>query len=733
MAAHKAYDCIVIGGGHNGLVAAAYLARAGKSVCVLERRHVLGGCASSESLWPGYRVSTAAYVISLLLPEIIRDLRLKHYGLQILPRDPSSFTPLLDGRSLLMGPDEQATCREIAKFSQRDAERYPRYTADLERVAQVLEPILSQTAPDPLPLPKELRRTGMGKRMRDVSRMWALYQAAGELGGQLPSAIELLTGAARPILERWFEAEVLRATLATDAIIGAFASVSAPGTAYVLLHHVMGTAGGARGVWGYVQGGMGGLADALEAACRELHVEIRRETEVTRILTQDGRVQAIGLSDGKTIESPVVASSIDAHWTFERLLEPEVLPQEFRQAVANIDYSSASAKINLGLSALPNFTAAPSTGIAPHHRGTIHIAPTLDYIERAYDDAKYGRPSQEPVLEITLPSAVDRSIVPDGKHLMSIFVQFAPYAMSDGKSWDNVKESFADRCIQLLAALRTEHARHRGTPTSTQPGRSRAYVPHHGGQHHARGDASAPALLHAAGRRLGRSSHADQGPVLVRSGQPSGRRSDGCLRKKCGRRDPPRHLRRSAGGPLIAVVEQDLPFALCHLTAERLCRAGAADRRFTGVHKRKRVPPLLFRQEPPAFIDRTDSRQFADLATQPWKRRMVADAAEPVLRVGIVPLAAMHDAVPEAARLIGNALADRVGFVQEVVQQPQSCETAGGHVAIDQAIFRNDVPDIEGRQFVPAGLDGSAWPQRGRHVAPQELGTRGSIRQRIPT
>ncbi len=451
MAAHKAYDCIVIGGGHNGLVAAAYLARAGKSVCVLERRHVLGGCALSESLWPGYRVSTAAYVISLLLPEIIRDLRLKHYGLQILPRDPSSFTPLLDGRSLLMGPDEQATCREIAKFSQRDAERYPRYTADLEQIAQVLEPILSQAAPDPLPLPKELRRSGMGKRMRDVSRMWALYQAAGELGGKLPSAIELLTGAARPILERWFEAEVLRATLATDAIIGAFASVSAPGTAYVLLHHVMGTAGGARGVWGYVQGGMGGLADALEAACRELHVEIRRETEVTRILTQDGRVQAIGLSDGKTIESPVVASSIDAHWTFERLLEPEVLPQEFRQAVANIDYSSASAKINLGLSALPNFTAAPSTDMAPQHRGTIHIAPTLDYIERAYDDAKYGRPSQEPVLEITLPSAVDRSIVPDGKHLMSIFVQFAPYTMSDGKSWDDIKESFADRCIQLLA------------------------------------------------------------------------------------------------------------------------------------------------------------------------------------------------------------------------------------------------------------------------------------------
>ena len=278
-----------------------------------------------------------------------------------------------------------------------------------------------------------------------------MYQAAGELGRGLPDAIELLTGPARPILERWFEAEVLRATLATDAIIGAFASISAPGTAYVLLHHVMGTAGGARGVWGYVRGGMGGLADALEAACRDLRVDIRRETEVTRILTSDGRVRGVGLADGKMIEAPVVASSVDAHWTFERLLDPAELPEDFRQAVAKIDYASASAKINLALSALPNFTAAPATDVAPHHHGTIHISPTLDYLERAYDDAKYGQPSQEPVLEITLPSSVDRSIVPAGKHLMSIFVQFAPYSLADGKSWDDVKEAFADRCMQLLA------------------------------------------------------------------------------------------------------------------------------------------------------------------------------------------------------------------------------------------------------------------------------------------
>lgn len=451
MAQRKHYDCIVIGGGHNGLVTAAYLAKAGKSVCVLERRHVLGGCATSESLWPGYRVSTAAYVISLFLPEIIRDLRLKGYGLEILPRNPSSFTPLPDGRSLLMGPDEQQTCQEIAKFSLKDAVAYPQYTKLLERVAENLEPVLSRSAPDPLPLPKEMRKVGVVKRMRDAGRMWELYQAMGELGADLPQAIELLTGAARPILERWFEAEVLRATLATDAIIGAFASIASPGTAYVLLHHVMGTAGGARGVWGYVRGGMGGLSDALEQACRNLNVDIHREAEVTRIFTTDGKVKGVELADHSVIESGAVASSVDAHWTFERFLDASDLPESFRKAVSNIDYASASAKVNVALNELPRFTCLPSDSPAAHHRGTIHISPTLDYIERAFDDAKYGRPSAEPVLEITLPSSVDPSIVPAGKHLMSMFVQFAPYNLANGQSWDDIKEDFGDRCIDVLA------------------------------------------------------------------------------------------------------------------------------------------------------------------------------------------------------------------------------------------------------------------------------------------
>ena len=452
MATHgrTSYDCIVIGGGHNGLITAAYLAKAGKSVCVLERRHVLGGCATTEELWPGFRISVAAYVISLLLPEVIRDLRLKPHGLKILPRNPSSFTPLLDGRSLLLGSDMGSNQREIAKFSERDAEAFPRYEALLERVAAVLEPTLCKSAPDPLPLPKAWRKIGMGKRMRDAKKLFDAYQAVCGLEEDLPEAIELLTGAARPILDRWFDAEVLKATLATDAVIGAFSSISAPGTAYVLLHHVMGTAGGARGVWGYVQGGMGGLADALEATCDELRVDIRREASVTKILTRQGRATGVLLESGTQLNANVVASSVDAHLTFEKFLDVEDLPEDFRKGISRIDYSSASAKINVALSELPQFTCARSSGIAAHHRGTIHLSPTMDYIEKAFDDAKYGRPSREPVLEITLPSSVDPTIAPEGQHVMSMFVQFAPYHLANG-GWDDMKEDFGDRCINLLA------------------------------------------------------------------------------------------------------------------------------------------------------------------------------------------------------------------------------------------------------------------------------------------
>ncbi len=431
------YDCIIIGGGHNGLVAAAYLAKAGKSVCVCERRHVLGGCASTEELWPGFKASPAAYVISLFLPSIIKELKLRENGLSILPRSPSSFTPLPDGRRLLLGHDKASNQREISTFSQADAEAYPRYEAMLTRVATTLEPMLSALPP------------GVPPRLRDAPAAWRWIQSFKSLDGDLHTAVELLTAAASPILDRWFESDPVKATLATDAIIGAFASPSMPGTAYVLLHHVMGEAGGARGVWGYVQGGMGGLADAIETSCRQLGVTIQREQAIERINISNGRATGVTLHDGTVIEARTVASSVDAHLTFERFIGFDHLPEQFAERVKSIDYRSASAKINFALSELPNFESG-DVPLDVALRGTTHIAPTVEYIERAYDDAKYGRPSHSPVIEMTIPSTVDPTIAPPGQHVASMFVQYAPYEI-DGRAWTEAdRDAYADRCIDIL-------------------------------------------------------------------------------------------------------------------------------------------------------------------------------------------------------------------------------------------------------------------------------------------
>src|SRR6185312_11148224 len=432
------FDLIVIGGGHNGLVTAAYVAGTGADVLVLERRGVLGGACVTEEVWPGYKVSTAAYVNSLLRPEIIRDLELKRHGFQMLPRNPSSFTPFPDGRSLLLGPDKALTHREVSKFSAKDADALPKYEAMLERVADFLEPTLVQTPPNPWSL-----------RPGNLIQLAKLGLAFLKLGPEGQKAVEILTGAATPILDRWFESEQLKVTLATDAIIGAMASPSMPGTAYVLFHHVMGECDGARGVWGYVRGGMGGISSAIAAAAREKGAEIRTSAEVARILTRDGAATGVMLEDGTELSATRVASGVDAHVTFLGLLDPSQLPPEFVADVRAIDYASASLKINLALSAVPNFTALPGAQPGPQHRGTIHLCPTLDYIEEAYDDAKHGRAARNPIVEATIPSVLDDTVAPKGMHLMSMFTQYFPYDVREG-SVDYWKERYADRCIEIM-------------------------------------------------------------------------------------------------------------------------------------------------------------------------------------------------------------------------------------------------------------------------------------------
>ncbi len=440
------YDTIIIGAGHNGLVTAAYLARAGRKVLVLERRELVGGCVVTEELWPGFKVSTASYVNSLFRPEIIRDLELKRHGFVMLPRSPSSFTPLPDGRYLMMGPDKAMTHREVSKFSEQDAENLPKFEAMLERVAAFLEPMLVETPPNPW-------SNAPGNLLQLAKTAWN-FRKLGRDDSQ--KALEILTGAANPILDRWFESEEVKTTISTDAIIGAFATPSMPGTAYVLFHHVMGECDGVRGVWGYVRGGMGALSNAIAAAAREHGAEIKVNAPVTRILVQDGRAAGVALANGDEYHAKEIVSGVDAHVTFLRLMEARDLPADFVAAVKGLDYASASCKINLALSEAPDFTCLPNNGngngaVGPQHRGTIHICPNRTYIEKAYDCAKYGYIAENPVIEATMPSSLDDTVAPHGRHVMSMFTQYFPYQLApDAGTLEENKRRYAERCIDIM-------------------------------------------------------------------------------------------------------------------------------------------------------------------------------------------------------------------------------------------------------------------------------------------
>jgi phytoene dehydrogenase-like protein len=308
----------------------------------------------------------------------------------------------------------------------------------LTRVADFLEPLLTQTPPDPW--------GGIGDMVRLAKLAWKFRKLGRSVGAE---AIEIMTGAATPILHRWFESEQLKATIATDAVIGAFASPSMPGTAYVLFHHVMGECNGVRGVWGYVRGGMGKISESIAAAAQSYGVQIRTNAEVAAILQRNGRVIGVSLKDGTEFMASRVASCADANVTFRKLMNEADLPTEFMAGIRRIDYSSATVKINVALSEPPRFKCLPGSGVGPQHHGTMHICPSLDYIERAYDEAKHGHAATEPMIECTMATALDESLAPPGKHIMSMFVQYAPYHLR-GTTWDDEADRFADRCFNIL-------------------------------------------------------------------------------------------------------------------------------------------------------------------------------------------------------------------------------------------------------------------------------------------
>lgn len=454
-AKEKKWDALIIGGGHNGLTAAAYLARSGLSVAVLERRHIIGGAAVTEELIPGFKFSRCSYLQSLLRPCVIKELELKRHGLKLLKRSPSSFTPLLDGRYLLLGSDKELNYSEISKFSKSDADAYSRYESQLDKFCEFMDPLLDSSTPETLQGSSHLN-TRMRHKLQN-SAFWAnCLRRALHLGQKdLVDLMDLLLAPASKVLNNWFEADVLKVTLATDAVIGSTASVHTPGSGYVLLHHVMGESDGDRGIWSYVEGGMGSVSSAIAAAAKEAGATILTNAEVSKLMIEDtGRVHGVLLADGTILHSSVVLSNATPFKTFMDLVPDDVLPHDFHKAIKCSDYRSATTKINLAVDRLPQFQCCnlshPDAG--PQHGGTIHIGPeSIEEMHSAAQDAENGLPSQRPIIEMTIPTVFDKTISPSGKHVIGLFIQYTPYKPSDG-SWENpvYRESFAQRCFSMI-------------------------------------------------------------------------------------------------------------------------------------------------------------------------------------------------------------------------------------------------------------------------------------------
>ena len=432
------YDAIVIGGGHNGLTHAAYLARAGKKVLVLERRHVLGGAAVTEEVFPGFKFSVCSYVVSLLRPEIIRDLDLPRHGLEILPLD-GTFTPLLSGDYLWRVNDHGKTHREIARHSRLDAEAYDEFGKAMQPMCHFVKPIMNMVPPDPT-----------GFNPKDLSKLLFLARRFQKLASDdRYNLVQLMTMSAADFLDQWFETDVLKATMSASGIIGTFLGVRSPGTAYVLLHHYMGEIDGAFRAWGFARGGTGGISNAIAEAAIEAGVEIRKEVAVAKIIVKNGRAIGVALTNGDEIHGSVISSSVDPRHTFIEFIDNGNLPAEFLDEVRRYKFRGSSGKVNLALDALPDFKCMPGPGA--HLRGAISISPAVDYMEKAYDDAKYGMFSGRPYIDMVIPSLTDPSVAPPGKHVMSCFVQYAPYKLRPGLNWDQLRDDFGKTVIDTVS------------------------------------------------------------------------------------------------------------------------------------------------------------------------------------------------------------------------------------------------------------------------------------------
>jgi phytoene dehydrogenase-like protein len=432
------YDVIVIGGGHNGLTNAAYLAKAGKKVLVLERRHVLGGAAVTEEVFPGFKFSVCSYVVSLLRPEIIRDLDLPRHGLEILPLD-GTFTPMPNGDHLWRVNDHGKTRREIARHSRLDAEAYDEFGKAMQAMCRFVKPILSMVPPDPATLnPRELMKLlFIGRRFQGLTSEDKYNQ------------VQLMTMSAVDFLDQWFETDVLKATMSASGIIGTFLGVRSPGTAYVLLHHYMGEIDGAFRAWGFARGGTGAISNAIGEAAKEAGAEIRTQAPIAKIIVKEGKARGVALANGDEFYADAISSSVDPRHTFLHFMDPRNLPSEFVEGVQRYKFRGSSGKVNMALDRLPEFKCMPGPGA--HLRGAISISPAVEYMEKAYDDAKYGNFSRRPYIDMVIPSLTDPSVAPPGKHVLSCFVQYAPYKLRPGLNWDEEKERFGDTVVDTIA------------------------------------------------------------------------------------------------------------------------------------------------------------------------------------------------------------------------------------------------------------------------------------------